>query len=516
MSDVGILTNFLTFIEMENVMNSAMRRITDSVSAAYADKRVIVKDGNDAISVASIMQRADKAGALSSMYDKYAQATLLNNFIRKVSDSIDAPATHGQQVNMMSDFGPYVPEILPIISAWYPDFPLKDLISVQPISQDLAYVFYSKLVTGTNKAPTIVGQVVETANGPRQINGYYPTGEIFGETIPADQIEEDGAGIVAVTAYYALNTTGDYLEKYKIVAMNGNEEVAVYFASGVAGGRVNLINEADASDNAAYMDIESGAIVLPKVALADIDSLNVNYVWNLDYAIQENIPKVKEQIDKIELRAQPRALSMTWTVFAEALRKSQFKKSIREENARRVMNLLYQYQVRYILDDMWTYSRGGWGQININQNMTMSLDVLASNVSRQLKAYATQIEVTTGMVEGNRLVVGKDLKAFFESLPTNWFQPVKYNSPWSTAREIGTFAGFKVYYDPWRGDDEALMSWKNSEEWWAAPYILAPYMPIVPTDTVNIGVLNTQAICSMEAYKFMHPTSVIKLKVRYI
>lgn len=500
---------------MGNILNGAMRRITDSVSAAYNDKRVIVKDGANVISVSSLMSSSDKLGATPTMYDKYAQATLLNNFVRKVSDSIDAPATHGQQVNMMSDFGPYVPEILPIITAWYPDFPLKDLISVQPISQDLAYVFYSKLVTGTNKAPTIVGQVVETANGPRQINGYYPTGEIFGETIPADQIEADGDGIVAVTAYYALNTTGDYLEKFKIEAKKENTVLATYYASGVAGGRINLANEGDAQDAGAYMDIESGAIVLPNVALDSIDSLSVNYVWNLDYAIMENIPKVKEQVDKVELKAQPRAISMTWTIFAEALRKSQFKKSIREENARRVMNLLYQYQVRYILDDMWIYSRGGWGELTINQNMTMSLDVLASNVSRQLKAYATKIEVTTGMIEGNRLVVGRDLKAFFESLPSNWFQPVRYNSNWSTAREIGTFAGFKVYYDPWRGDDEAMMSWKGTD-WWAAPYIMAPFMPIVPTDVVNIGVLNTTAIASMEAYKYIHPTSVIKLRVRYM
>lgn len=88
---------------MGNILNGAMRRITDSVSAAYNDKRVIVKDGANVISVSSLMSSSDKLGATPTMYDKYAQATLLNNFVRKVSDSIDAPATHGQQVNMMSE-----------------------------------------------------------------------------------------------------------------------------------------------------------------------------------------------------------------------------------------------------------------------------------------------------------------------------------------------------------------------------------------------------------------------------
>ena len=492
-----------------------MRHITDSVSSAYGDRRTLYKEGNSSVSVASMMKRSESVA--TSMYDKYCQATLLNNFVRRVSDSIDAPATHGQQVNMMSDFGPYVPEILPIITAWYPDFPLKDLISVQPISQDLAYVFYSKLVTGTNKAPTIVGEAVETATGMRVINGKYPTGEIFGETIPYDQTEFGANGLISATAYYALNVSGDYLEKYKLDVVRDGAVAATYVPAGISGKRINLaIQGSDVADGKSYMDIESGAIVLgSEEALAAGDSLNINYVWNLDYAIQENIPRVKEHIDKVELRATPRAIAMTWTVFAEALRKTQFQKDIRVENAKRVMNLLYQYQVRYILDDLWTFSTGGTYNLNINSSMVMSLDVLASSISRQLSQMATQIEITTGMIEGNRLVVGKDLKSFFESLPTTWFKPVAYNSGWSTARELGTFGKWKVYYDPYRADNEAMMLWKGSE-WYQAPYIMAPFMPIVPTDVVNIGVLNTQAICSMEAYKFLYPQSVLKIKVQYV
>lgn len=505
---------------MGDILSGQIRRITDSVAAAHRNRRPLcrVEDGRGYETVASLMAKSEKLGgaSLSSMYDRSVQATLLNNFAKRVSDSIDAPATHGQQVNMMSDFGPYVPEVLPIVMAWYADFPLRDLISVQAIEQDLAYVFYSKLVTGTNKAPTIVGQVVETAQGVRRINGYYPTGEIFGETIPAEQLEADGNDLLAVVAYYALNVTGDYLSKFKFDVVGTDGTVtATYTASGIVGDNVQLTSSVAGATDGSYINITSGGLVLKGVAAADVAYINANYVWNLDYAIQENIPKVKEQVDKIELRAQPRALSMTWTVFAEALRKSQFKKSIREENARRVMNLMYQYQVRYILDDMWIYATGGTGVVTINQSMTMSLDVLAANVSRQLKQYATQIEQTTGMIEGNRLVVGKDLKAFFESLPSTWFQSTPTDETWSTARKIGKFGTFTVFYDPYRGDDEALMSWKG-EEWYAAPYIMAEYLPIVPTDVVNIGVLNTMAIASMEAYKYIYPQSVIKLKVRYI
>lgn len=496
---------------MTDYLSLDARRVTDSIAAARADKRT-----------AKAMLKSEKLGNLTTLKERGIQAGILNNFSRAIQDSIDAPATRGQQVNMMSDFGPYIPEVLPIVAAWYPDFPLKDLISVQDMNQDLAYLFFSKLVTGTNKAPTITGQVVETATGMRQINGYYPTGEIMGETIPEDQLEYDATTneLVAMTAYYALNTSGDYLEKFLINVYKDNAIVATLIATTVQNGKVMLVNSANPGvSNGSYMVVESGAIML---AHADIDNiqdttgvcLNVNYVWNLDYAIQENIPKVKEQVERVEMRAIPRAIGMEWTIFAEALKKSQFNTDIRVENTKRVLDLLYQYQVRYILDTMWTYAAGAPGTITLNMSNNFSLDVQAADLMRQLKQYATQIEIATGRIEGNRLVVGKNLKSFLESLPITWFKPVATPSGFSSPREIGTFGTFKVYYDPYRADNEAFMTYRGSEFYDAAMY-LGIFLPIVPTDTVALGVTVRQSMVSMEAYCFHKKTAVVRLTVNY-
>lgn len=501
---------------MADILSQEMSRVTDSIALTRKSKRIT-----------EYMNRYDafakKHGMTLSVKDRGIQAGILNTFKReceKVCDSIDAPATRGQQVNMMSDFGPYVPEVFPIVAAWYPDFPLKDLISVQDMSQDLAFLFFSKLVTGTNKAPTIVGQAVETATGMRQINGYYPTGEILGETIPSDQLEVDASNnITAVTAYFALNVSGDYIEKFKLDIYNGQDLNASMIPAGVIGDKINLVPaSAPTQAPASYMLISSGGIF---IAAADAGgaltnpSINANYVWNLDYAIQENIPKVKEQVEKVEMRAIPRAIGMEWTIFAEALKKSQFGTDIRTENTKRVLNLMYQYQVRYILDTMWTFATGATGTIEIPQSTSISLDVQAANVAQQLKRYATQIELATGICEGNRLVVGKNLKAFFESLPNTWFQPEKYQAQWSTARKIGTFANCMIFYDPWRADDAAMMSFRGSE-FWSAPFVMGIYLPIVPTDQVALGVTVRQSMVSMEAYKYRLPEAVTRLTVRYV
>lgn len=496
---------------MTDYLSLDARRVTDSIAAARADRRT-----------AKAMLKSEKLGNLTTLKERGIQAGILNNFSRAIQDSIDAPATRGQQVNMMSDFGPYIPEVFPIVAAWYPDFPLKDLISVQDMNQDLAYLFFSKLVTGTNKAPTITGQVVETAMGMRQINGYYPTGEIMGETIPAEQLEYDATTneLVAMTAYYALNTSGDYLEKFLINVYKDNAIVATLIATTVQNGKVMLVNSANPGvSNGSYMVVESGAIMLASADINNIQAttgvcLNVNYVWNLDYAIQENIPKVKEQIERVEMRAIPRAIGMEWTIFAEALKKSQFSTDIRVENTKRVLDLLYQYQVRYILDTMWTYAAGAPGTITLNMSNNFSLDVQAADLMRQLKQYATQIEIATGRIEGNRLVVGKNLKSFLESLPTTWFKPVATPSGFSSPREIGTFGTFKVYYDPYRADNEAFMTYRGSEFYDAAFY-MGIFLPIVPTDTVALGVTVRQSMVSMEAYCFNKKTAVVKLTVNY-
>ena len=120
---------------------------------------------------------------LKSLQEKGTQAQVLLN-CKKIMDSAD-------MANFMkiSNFGPYIPELWPIVTAWYPEFPLKELICVQGMEQPLCYMAFSQLKTGTTKAPTVAGQLVETATGMRTINGAYPTGEVQGEILKATDFQ---------------------------------------------------------------------------------------------------------------------------------------------------------------------------------------------------------------------------------------------------------------------------------------------------------------------------------------
>lgn len=492
----------------QDLLKERMSRITDSIVAVNKNSQL-----------SKMYSRVEKSDVLNSIAEKGVEAQILLNFkntvMDKITDSAEG-ATRGQQVNVMSDFGPYVPEVLPVITAWYPEFPLKDLISVQSMSQDLAYLLFSKLITGTNKAPTLVGQVVETPLGQRKINGYYPTGVVYGEQIPGSQMAIENEKLIGAVVYFALKTSEDYIKKFKLTVLKGSAKT-VYRAFAVVGGKIQLCLESapDVAVEGAYWDIQSGAFYIP-TSESDTTQLNVvaNYVWDLDYAVDENIPKVKEQVEKVEMRAEPRVLAMQWTIFAEALKKAQFGKDIRVENTTRVLNVLYQYQVRYILDEMYEDAAGEEATITIPRNGIYSIDVAYNNVMNQLKGQATNIEYASGRMEGNRIVCGRDFKNWCESLPNTMFQSVAAPAGFSSPRKIGTLGTFEVYFDQRRGNDEAFMTYRGSE-WYDAAYYMGVFLPLVPTDAIGINVTVRQAFASMEAYKYHKPTCVIPLKIAF-
>lgn len=453
--------------------------------------------------------------ACSTMAEKSVCAGIMNNW-QKILDS-----DLGQALTTSQDFGPYVMEIWPLVTAWYPDFPLKDLISVQDMDKPLAYMFFSLLRTGTNKADTVVGDVVETATGMRTIRGKYPTGEIVGETILDTDIK---AGTGALLAYAPLNvaTIPGYLDK-TIVKIGDDTYQAVNVVNGVIS-----FQKAGADVTAAELSLDvqtgllSGTVIDALAANTGAAVASVNYVWNLDYAKTDNIQTIKEQVELRPMEATPRALMLEWTLFSEYLKKSQFGQDIREDNTKRVLNLLYQYQVRYILDELYDYAAGTAVKVNgttitptTNISLTVqnnySLEVQVANVMKQLKVVGNAIEIASGRMEGNRIVCGQNFKAWLESLPSTYFTPKKEDSAFSGPREIGTFGTYTVYYDPYRGADEGFMTYRGSE-FYDAAYYLGEYMPIVPTDAIALGVTVRSSFVSMEAYRFDKKSCVYKLK----
>lgn len=465
--------------------NSAVRAITDSKSNKIVD---------------SYMKVADDS--CNTLYDKGVCATLLNNF-GKIMDS-----DLGQSLTHSGDYGPYVMEVWPLVTAWYPDFPLKDLISVQSMDKPLAYLFFSTLKTGTNKGDTAVGDVVETPLGKRQIKGKYPTGEVFGEVIAQAQFSGDES----LLAYAPINVAANagYDKKIAVSIDNG----ATYTdpdKTTISNGIVTL--NSTSGTKVAEIEIATGII---KMATTPSTNVIVNYVWDIDFANLENIQKVKETIEMQIMEATPRALMLEWTLFSEYLKKSQFGKDIREDNTKRILNLIYQFQVRYILDELWAYGKGyvnpsdtNSNDITITNTGIYNLDVVNQRAQQSFKNIASSIELVSGRMEGNRIVCGLNFKNWLESLPNTMFKAVEAPSSFLGPREIGAWGSFKVYYDYEMPADKYMMTYRG-QEWYDAVYYLGEYMPVVPTDAIALGVTVRESFVSMESYFFQKKNCVYK------
>jgi len=453
-----------------------------------------------------------KEGSMNlSVAERGITAGILNN-MSQICDS-----AKGLEFIKTGNYAPFIPELWPIVVAWYPEFPLKDLISVQDMDKPLAWVYYSKLRVGRTKGNQLLGDVVETALGARKLRGSYPTGEVVGEEIPAEQFEFDTDHISTLTAYNPIivNNTESIaaLDKIRVELFKSEASQLVLRAASatattiqlgtVSGGEVTPLS-------GATLDIESGLLTIPSAAEDTYDKILINYIWDIETATQVNIPKVVEDVEQHSLEAQPRALSMEWTIFSEYVKRSQFGTDIRTDVTKRVLNLLYQYQTRYILDDMYYNATSTDVNAIVADGRTAhDLKVMDRNVAAQFKAVASQIEKISGRIEGNRIVCGVDFKNYLETLPAEMFKPAAPDKAWLGPREIGEYRTWKVYYDPELAHNEWWMTYRGTE-WYDAAYYLGEYMPVVPTDMTTYGVRVTTAFCSMEAYWYHKKDCVLK------
>ena len=213
----------------------------------------------------------------------------------------------------------------------------------------------------------------------------------------------------------------------------------------------------------------------------------------------------------VSMEAKPRALAMEWTVFSEFVKKKQFGVDIRTQTTKRVLDLMYQYLVRYILDKMYFNATGTPDTVNVAPSQ-VSLEVRIQEILKALNDISFKIQKATGRIEGNQLVIGNNFKSLLESLPDTYYKPIAKNSDYgfNGPRKIGTIGRFEVYYDNKLGDDKGWMTYRGNE-WYDAAYYLGVFLPIAPTDAININIKVKQAFIAMEAHRFDKPSGVIPL-----
>ena len=467
-----------------------------------SDSREFISDNTD-LQNALVLAEKD----FSYPEEAGVQAGLLATFKKKVMDCAEVIKISDASTTT-NNFGPYVPAILPVVVAWYPNFPLKDLISVQDMDQELSFIIVSELLAGTNKADTTQGGKVETPLGPRTISGRYPTGEVFGEVV--EDLVQDGADVVGLVAYNPLSLLDDNRELFALQTTISGTVVNDGAITAVNG---DVITFGSVSTPAwtATLNAKTGILTLPAKTLANVTSVIIDYVWNIEFATKDSIPTINESFTMEPMRAKPRALSFPISVFAEYTKKKQYGDDARLNTANRVLNLMYQFQTRYILTRLFRGAKGAQQPVTIPTTGT-DLNIRVQQVLQTLNVVSQKVMDASGRIEGNTLVTGGNFKAWLESLPDTYFKPEDSgkDTGFQGPRKIGKFGRYTVFYDDKLPAAEGWMSYKGAE-WFDAPYYLGVFMPITPTDAVNLRTNIEQAFVSMEGHRYDKPTTVFKL-----
>lgn len=447
---------------------------------------------------------------LPTMQEKGVQARLLNN-TKRIMDSAEMA-----DFMKISSFGPYIPELWPIVVAWYPEFPLKDLICVQGMEQPLCYMAFSNLKTGTTKAPTVAGQLVETATGMRTINGAYPTGEVQGEILVEKDFQFDATDKTSTAAlvYFPLTTALGYLEKFRVKIQSTDADLnGLWLPDHVSNDVISFMKKG-AEKVLVTMDMPTGALTIQEndaASAVSVTEVSAYYVWDIQTETRDTIPSINEDIVLESMEARPRALGLQWSIFSEYVKKAQFGTDIRVDVTQRVLGLMFQYQCRYVLDTMYDFSTQDEVTITIPTS-NITVESKAQEVLANLNKVGQKIAQATGRMYGNKLVVGMDMRSWLESLPSTYFTAAKYDEKgYEAPRKLGQFGPYEVFYDPNRDSSTGFMTYRGS--FWAdAAYYLGEFMPIVPTDAIELGTRVRSAFCSMEAHKYHKPMAVIPIK----
>lgn len=493
-----------------NITKMVLNRVVDSMEKLASNKKDTHRGLWKAIDSENL-----------SFEDKGISAGIVNSFSRVIDSE------EGRMFMQTSNYGPFLPQMLPVITAWYPEFPLRELISVQDMEQALAYIVTSKLLAATSKSSTVQGDQVETPTGPRTIHGNYPSGEVFGEVLLAGiDLEVDNSVTPAIhtvgALYYNPLLSTDFavqtLGLSTVHDLGSGVTLAVndWVLQPIVNGKITFIS-ATLSGVSAEIMMASGIITF---SATNLISASVNYLWDIESATDKTIPSVIEDMQKVDLIAQPRVIAVKWTVFSEVLRKTQFGVDIRTSTTKRCLDLMYQFQVRYILDMLWwkrqmTDSSGNPTDMVITiPNTILDLNLKAQVFIQSLNEVSNNIMMKTGRIEGNRLVVGTYLKGFLESLPNTFFQRWQaekdygFNGP----RKIGSLVDgrYLVYFDDKLPADRGFMTYRGNE-WYDAAFYMGVFLPVVPTDAVNINIDVRQAFVEMTAYRYDKPQAVVGL-----
>lgn len=440
-------------LEAQNAMmaENLMKKWGDRVQAVQASKRAqgLSFSDDQATRLCMLLESADQA------YGRAQKIRQLHN-LDEATQTTDVAG--GLKIHTFD-----------VITGVYPNMIAEDLVSVQPIMQKQAQIFFLKYVRGTNrgalqKGSTLFGQF-ETAG----YEGRNYTGELI-----EDEAHEDFAT--------GKTTMEISLENVPIIPKSVSIMVdSVELTDDGAG----ALSEASATYTGT-IDYATGRVALTaKAALTADASVTASYSHDLSYA-PAAAPEINMEVKSSMITARPRKVRALYSL--DAAYDIQMSQGIDISESLLVASaneLKHETDGDIILDI--------WNKTTKVSTFTDNYNISTSSLTRRdfamtfidtIHADCSSIYQDTKRVRGNWVVVGK----LGQDLLTTVGAPRFVGSGVPSAGPY--YAGMldnqiRVYFDPFLGQNDYLVGYKG-DTLVDAGYIYAPYLMFYATDLVML------------------------------
>lgn len=380
-------------------------------------------------------------------------ATLLNNVNKRMNE-----AFVGSLATQRSSMGEWKKFCLALTTVAIPNLIAEDLVLVHPMTSIHGYVAYVKYSAGVNKG------------GVKQ-------GDLIRDPFRVGALESNYTGSAVVEP-----VSGEAGEKEVVLAFG--PVVAGSFGEGKD---VKILDTTTASGEVAvtYAALEAGKENTVKVTFVEGHTYKVAYVYDNVVIPQKTIPTLVASMDGIELHAKARRIGVMYSQMAAYEAKQDYGFDLPEQlNAQAVAELSYEIDTEIV--ELLNENAAESAELEFN-----TVPEIGVSLKDHYLAFLKVVEDGKAIVYKktrkcvpNYMVCAADVKAMLACIPEAFKASgiEKMAGPYFA----GTLNGMKVYVHPELVAGRFFLG-VNSSDMATSAAVFAPYMPIIPTQLIEMA-----------------------------
>lgn len=397
---------------------------------------------------------ADLTEGIADNHMRRVTEVLMDNTKSHFERQYNMPLERLDELSTTGNVDPFTTYAFPLIRRIYPGLIANELISIQPIPQPTAKIFYLDFSYGADMAPTKAGDRFDmdapNGNGPAfsKFNPYYASSMARGEIIGTGDATKKAFG----TKYYPVFS----------------DSVTVY---------VNAV-----PTTAYSLDPATGEITLT-TAPAAAAVVTVDYTMNTEG--KNYIPEIDFQVTDKSVDSESKKLKATWTIEAQQDLMAYHGLNAEVELTGMLGAEITREIDRMIVNDLLAGATAG--NVNWAPSKPAGFDGTLADYNQTL--FHAILDASTLIFkkrfrEANFIVAGVDFCTRMEKMNTFRYAPgIEGGNVVQGMHVFGAVSGrFKIIKDPMMAPNKALIGYKGST-WMETGYVYSPYIPLFATPT---------------------------------